>query len=324
MNDELKYQRIIQAVSETPWAILPAKLAVIRDLLAFRAAGGKLTAEEIRERIDARLPEVEAASNAGSTRVRGGVMVLPLVGTITQRADMFTESSGAASTERLAIRFRQALADPEVGSIILDVDSPGGGVSGVEELSTEIFKARGQKPITAVANSLAASAAYWIATAADELVVTPSGEVGSIGVFTMHQDLSLLLEKEGVKVELIAAGKYKTEANPFEPLTDEARAAIQTRVDEYYDLFVRAVARHRGVKPADVRNGFGEGRVVGARQAVSLGMADRVATLDDTIARLSGSKSRRGSASADMDYRRRRLRLADQASGSVETGRPLR
>lgn len=169
----------------------------------------------------------------------------------------------------------------------------------------------------AIANHLAASAAYWIGSAADELVVTPSGEVGAIGVFAAHEDISKSLEMEGIAISLISAGKYKTEGNPYEPLSDEARAAIQAEVDGYYDMFVKAVARNRGVKPADVRGGFGEGRVVRAQQAVSLGMADRIATLDETIERLQRGSARKPGASADTDFRRRRMRLIEN-TGSVE------
>jgi signal peptide peptidase SppA len=181
-------------------------------------------------------------------------------------------------------------------------------VTGVDELSKMIYDARGSKPIVAVANHLMASAAYWIGTAADELVVTPSGEVGSIGVFAAHQDVSAAMEKEGVKTTLISAGKYKTEGNPFEPLTDEAHASIQARVDDYYSMFTKAVARNRGVNVADVRGGFGEGRVVGAQQAVSLGMADRVATLDDVISGLTRRQRQGRSVAAEIDYRQRRAR----------------
>ncbi|MCC7371633.1 MAG: S49 family peptidase, partial [Chloroflexi bacterium] len=151
-----------------------------------------------------------------------------------------------------------------------------------------------------------ASAAYWIASSADEIVVTPSGEVGSIGVFTAHEDISAALEAEGVTVTLISAGKYKTEGNPFEPLSEEARGAIQARVDDYYSMFVRAVARGRGVKPADVRGGFGQGRVVGADEAVRLGMADRVGTMAQTVERLAG---RRGGAGSRAEDERRRFEL---------------
>jgi len=130
------------------------------------------------------------------------------------------------------------------------------------------------------------------------LIVTPSGEVGSIGVVAAHMDISKMAESAGLKVTLVSAGKYKTEGNQFEPLSDEARAALQVRVDDYYAMFVKAVARNRGVSPADVRNGFGEGRVVGAKQAVALGMADRVATLDETLARLGVSRMPQAMAAA--------------------------
>lgn len=314
------YVRILQAVTATPWAILPAKLAVIRDLLAYRAAGGNLSDDEIKARLDA------AASPAPRGTSGGSVAVLPLVGTIIPRADLLTESSGGISVQRFTRMFREAMANNEVGTVVIDVDSPGGQVGGVDELATEIYKARGQgKRIVAVANQLAASAAYWVASAADELVVTPSGEVGSIGVFAMHQDLTAYMEREGVKVELISAGKYKTEGNPYEALTEEARGAIQSRVDEYYEMFVSAVARNRGVMRSAVRGGFGEGRTVGAAEAVSLGMADRVATLDETIDRHMGGRRRTGgrSASGDLSIRQRRLRLAQAGRGSVETGDAL-
>lgn len=309
----MDYSRIIQAAIDTPWAILPQKLAAIRHLLAIRATGDHLTAEEIRQAIDAGPPRSQPQTGRG-------VAVLPLLGTIIPRADLITEASGGASVQRFTKQFRQALADPEVGSIVIDIDSPGGQVGNVDELASEIYGARGQKPITAVANGLAASAAYWIASAADEIVVTPSGEVGSIGVLAIHEDVSAMLEAEGVKVNIVSAGKYKVEANPFEALGDEARGAIQSRVNEYYEMFVSAVARGRGVNKSDVRGGFGEGRVVGARQAVSLGMADRVDTLDNVVSRLVGGRSRRRTVAGEIDYRKRRLRLSGQLSDeSIKT-----
>jgi signal peptide peptidase SppA len=298
------YEHIVQAVQALPWAILPEKLAVIREILILRANGQRVTPEEIKA-------ELEAARNGERQMVSGGSMVavIPIVGTLIPRGNMMMEMSGAVSVQQTQARFRAALSDPEVGSILLDIDSPGGQVGGIEELAEEIYQARGQKPITAVANTLAASAAYWLASAAGELVVTPSGEVGSIGVFAMHEDISAALDKLGVAVNLIAAGKYKTEGNPFEPLGQEAREAIQGRVNEYYDMFTRAVARGRGVSQADVIGGFGEGRVVGAEQAVRLGMADRAATIDEVIGGLMADAQRRKPIRADdADFRQRRLR----------------
>lgn len=261
-----------------PWAIMPQSLGVIVDVVTRHFSGDKLDAEEVQMRIHGAKKPAE--------RIHGEIAVLPLFGTIFPRANLFTEVSGATSAEIFGQRFDELVADPKVGAIVLDVDSPGGQAPGVEELSTKIFQARGKKPIIAVANHLMASAAYWIGTAADELVVSPSGEVGSIGVYSIHQDVSEALAREGVRMTIIKEGKYKAVGNQYEPLTEEAHAVLQERVSEVYAQFIEAVARNRGVDGDDVRNGFGEGRTVGAKQAVKMGMADRVATLDETVERL--------------------------------------
>ncbi len=292
---------ILRAIYEMPWAILPAKLSELISVAQRHAAGERLSAEEVAA--------IKAAARKADARAAGSVAVLQLYGSIFPHANLMTEMSGAVSAERFKAVFNAAMADPAVTSIVIDIDSPGGAVSGVPELADVIFNARGQKPIVAVADHLAASAAYWIGTAADELLVTPSGEVGSIGVFAAHEDWSRAYDNAGVTVNLISAGKFKTEGNPYQPLGEEARAAIQARVDEYYDMFVKAVARNRGVKVSDVRGGFGEGRVVGAREAVASGMADRVGTLDDAINRAARGRVNT-SARADLEMRQRRLRFA--------------
>lgn len=292
----MKYAHIVNEIFRKPWAILPEKLHVMAELVALRASGEKLTEEEIRMRIGAQ--SIEAAKGRGGTSY-GNVAVLQVYGVISQRMSLMTEISGGTSAEQITKQLRAALADPNVGSIVLDVDSPGGGVEGVPELASEILDARVKKKIIAVANTLAASAAYWLASCASELVVAPSGQVGSIGVFTAHEDLSQALEKEGVKVSMVSAGKFKTEGNPYEPLSDEGRAALQTKVDAFYEMFIKAVAKGRGVAQADVRGGFGQGRMLLAQDAVKEGMADRVATLDQTLARL-GVKSA-SSAAAEID-----------------------
>lgn len=299
-KSEQHYQNLMGLVRDTPWAILPERLAIILDLMNFRAQGGRLTTEQITERVGAARPAISQRA--------GAIAVLPLFGLISQRMNMMTATSGGTSTEMFGKQFSQAMADPQVGAIVIDVDSPGGTVQGVDELADQIFAARGRKPVVAVANSLAASAAYWIATAADEIVVTPSGEVGSIGVMAAHQDQSKCDEAMGVKTTLISAGKFKTEGNPFEPLTAEARDYTQARVNDYYQMFVKAVARDRGVGIDAVRNGFGEGRVVGAKQALSLGMADRIGTLDETLARMARELKQPGGVGLSRESRERRLR----------------
>ncbi len=288
-----RYNHVIQRALAQPWAVLPEKLALIQDLLAFRAAGGRLSAEEIQARIGAAEP------GRAETRSVGRIAVVPIYGVISHRA--FQASSGATSTEFVSAALRQALADEEVASIILDVSSPGGTVEGVPELAQEVFEAREVKPITAVANALMASAAYWIGSQASELVAIPSADVGSIGVYSVHEDWTGWLEKEGIQITTFKAGARKIEGAPWEPLDDDATAFMQSRVDDIYRDFVAAVARGRDVSAAEVRSSFGEGRVFGAKDARRLGMIDRVATFDQVVEGLAGRRRSRRARRAEDD-----------------------
>lgn len=295
-----RYQHVVSFVTGTPWAITQEMLCIITDLIAFRAGGGTLTAEEIRERI--------GAAVRPQPRAVGMVAVLPLYGVLVPRANLMTETSGGTSVEKLQAAFRQMMADPAVSSIVLDVDSPGGAVSGIPELASEIYRARGVKPVYAVADTMAASAAYWLGVQADALYASPSAEVGSIGVLAAHEDISGQMEKEGRRMTLISAGKYKAEGSPYEPLSEEAHGAIAERVSEYYGMFVGAVAKARGVPPETVRSGYGEGRVVGARKAKAEGMIDGIATLDEVVEMAQRKARQMQGARAEVELRQRRLR----------------
>ena len=338
----MKYERILRAFAQTPFALMPEKAREIMAFLELKSTGVMLTADEIALRIgrapgaSLRRPLLEMVDmetglfafdqeqenerrvqkpNA-STGKAGSVAIVNVFGVINQRAsgDLSTES---ASTEKISAAIRGAHANSRVSRILLNVDSPGGGVYGVAELASEIMRLRGPKPMVAQANSLMASAAYWIGSACDELVCTPSGEIGSIGVYGVHQDWSAAYEELGVKFTLVRAGKFKAEGVDFAPLGDEATAYMQKRVDEYYSMFVRSVAKGRGVSEFQVRNGFGEGRVVGAAEGVMLKMADRVGTLQDTLSRLgvrgggaiSQASVRHRAFDADHEYRLNRNRL---------------
>lgn len=283
----MKYQRIIRAVRESVWAIHPKRLADILDVLEFKAGGGELSRDEIRAYM-----ELEAAARPARSQAANGVAVIGVRGIISHRIEEVDDISGPGGTsaERLTQRIIAAANDDSVQAIVLDIDSPGGTVNGVPEAADMIRGARAQKPILAVANSLAASAAYWLASAADELSITPSGEVGSIGVFAAHSDISAALEMLGEKVTLIHAGKYKVEGNPFEPLSTEARDEIQRRVDQVHGDFIGAVAKHRGTTAAAVKADYGQGRVYGAKEARQRGMVDRIETLDEAIARARAGK----------------------------------
>jgi signal peptide peptidase SppA len=253
------------------WAILPEKL--------------RLMAETQKETYSE--AEFEAYRSNQATKfkdTKGKIGMLPLYGVVTPRASILGMLFGGTPLDLFGAAFDEMVADPEVGAIVFDVDSPGGSVYGVHELAEKIYSARSkEKPIIASVNGLAASAAYWLASAADEIVVTPSGEVGSIGVYAVHTDISKLEEKFGIKTTLVSAGKFKTEGNPHEPLTEEGTEAIQARVDDYYKMMVLDIAKYRGVDNERVFSGFGEGRVVGAQDGRKAKMADKIATLEQVM-----------------------------------------
>lgn len=168
---------------------------------------------------------------------------------------------------------RRALADPSVRTIDLVIDSPGGSVLGLPETADTIFQANKQKPVTARVVGIAASAAYWLASQASTITLTPSGEVGSVGVLDLHADISKALDNAGVKLTAVTAGPHKTERAPFTPLSDDARAHMQASVNEWYGDFLSAIRRGRGARVSASGN-YGGGRMLSAKDAQRGGLID--------------------------------------------------
>lgn len=307
----MKYLRILAEVAATPWAIDPTKGEAMLSVLRFAANGGKRTVAEI-ESILAFDQEDEAderrrkrAAQEGETGP-GGIAVLSLKGVISPRASGMEDISTGFGTscERFGRNLRSVVGDSNVSAIVIDVNSPGGNVHGVTELAQQIRNARGAKPIIACVSPVCASAAYWLASQADEIVVTESGEVGSIGVVAYHEDISKMLDAVGITPTIIRSTPEKMENHPSFPLTDAAKAHLQGEINRYYAMFLTDVAAGRGVTADKVKAEFGSGRMVGAADAVRLGMADRLGTLDDEIARLTAK------ATKAMSSRGRRAALA--------------
>lgn len=234
-----------------------------------------------------------ARTTPTETRENGGaIAILPVFGFIEQRPSIFSEIFGGTSTQRLSAMVRAAAADPNVRATILDVSSGGGSVFGVHEAAADIRAARGSKPIIAVVNSMAASAAYWLASAADEIVTVPSGVSGSVGVYAVHTDISGARDKAGVKQEIISAGENKADAVEGSPLSAAGRKAMQDMVDHFFSLFLGDVAAGRRTTTARVAADYGKGLILTAPAALRAGMVDRVDTLEGTIRRLSTPEGR--------------------------------
>ena len=198
-------ERSTSYVTDTPLAIDRKKLDNIVAFLDLRLAGG-VVPEAVRAEM--RAARLATRRNQGS----GSVAVVPIIGSISYRMSVLHEASDGTSVQEIQRNFRDAMAESSVSTILLDIDSPGGVVPGIPELADEIFAARSKKRIVAVANTMSASAAYWLMSAATEAVVTPSGEVGSIGVYAMHLDESAALEMKGLKPTFISAGKLRSRA----------------------------------------------------------------------------------------------------------------
>ena len=215
--------------------------------------------------------------------LRDGVAIIPINGTIFKRGSFWSYLYGGTPLTFLNQVLTAAMDDTDVDAILLDIDSPGGQVSGTDAFSDLIYAAREKKPVVAFANGTMASAAYWIGSAADRVIVERTAQVGSIGVLYMHHDWSKYNADHGLNVTVIAAGKYKAIGNNEEPLSDGARAVIQAELDQVYDLFIETVARNRDVSAGTVKTDMADGRIFIGQQAVDAGLADESGTFSNAL-----------------------------------------
>ncbi|GIX11592.1 S49 family peptidase [Elioraea sp.] len=231
-----------------------------------------------------------AAHNGAVSPGRGyavtdaGIAVVPVLGPLVARGDWLTELFGASVYGEVGEALEAALADPPVRGVVMEIDSPGGEVAGMFDLADRLTSLRGSvgKPLWAVASESATSAAYAIASAAERIYVTRTGEVGSIGVVAAHIDQSSADAKAGLAWTFLHAGARKLDGNPHEPLSDPARAAIQADVDALYGELVSLVARNRSLTPEAVRGT--EAAIYRGRAGVAMGLADRIGTVETALA----------------------------------------
>lgn len=261
-----------------------------------RIARGPVLDSEIREIMDGRPTAGGRAGDEGDERrveIEAGPTITP-----SAKAGKFNALVSlhgvamydveyqpyAFSTLRLSQVMGRLASDPSIDQIILDIDTPGGMVTGTQEAADAVWAARKKKPVIGLVNPLCASAGYWIASQCSSIVGVPSADIGSIGVFMCHYDCSVMLQNAGIKPTYIFAGEYKTEGNSSEPLTAEGLAWFQSEVDQTYSDFINAVARGRGVTAQNVLDKFGKGRCFGAPMAKKVGMIDSISTIQGALA----------------------------------------
>ena len=254
-------ERITLLTRSTFWAIRPEHLSRVIELILH---GSQSSAGW----------EAARPSQKGETKTATKTAIIPVQGVLTKDGPKWMGSS----YDSIADAVEKAVADSSVKHIVLDVDSPGGEVTGLPETASVLAQAAKAKPVSAIVRGEAASAAYWLTSQASDITLTPSGEVGSVGVRMMHADMSKNLEDQGIKVTELYSGNFKTEWSPFRPLSDEAKADMQSRLEDVHSDFINAVAKGRGLRAtADTqRSRFGEGRMLSAQDALRGGLVDRL------------------------------------------------
>lgn len=286
-------------VLNRPLLLHPDKAAIIMDVIAGRIGLDMAPVDHLSP---------EASRFAGRRMgdrvnpIEDGVAVITIEGSLVNRGAWIGARSGLVSYEGIAAQVAEAASDPAVHSVVLDIDSGGGEAGGVKALSDRIAALARKKRVVAVVNDTAASAAYWIASAASEIVVSETSMVGSLGVVVLHVDRSAELAKKGWSPTLIHAGAHKVDGNSLGPLADQARAELQTVVDDLYGLFCRSVAANRGGRLTAAAARATEARVFYGQASVAAGLADRVGTFDGVLRSLrkasTGARPSRGSGVA--------------------------
>lgn len=229
------------------------------------------------------LPLEAAQRDEREYDIHEGVAIINLHGPMMKARSKF----GGVGTVQIRQQLRQASKDPEVRTIMLHVDSPGGHVAGTQELADEIFRIRESgKQIIAHIDDLCASAAYWAASQVLSITANPIAEIGSIGTIAVLEDHSAAMEKQGITVHIITTGAFKGIGVRGVPVTDEALAYLQDRVESLNTHFLAAIGRGRKKKDQQLMP-WSDGRVHIAQTAVDMGLIDKIMSFEDALAQAS-------------------------------------
>jgi signal peptide peptidase SppA len=282
------YSKIITGMTSIPWMITEPAMKLICQIVE-EHIHGNMSQEDIRIRYQQSQQERQDRHNGKQVR---GIGVLEVAGPIFPKANLMTELSGATSIEQFRSDFRAMMMDDSIDAILLDLDSPGGASSQISEMAAEIRAAREVKTIWALANTSATSAAYYLGCSADKMFASPSSFVANIGTIMVYRDDSKQNEMFGIVETPIASSKIKAVGHG--PLDQETTAYLQSLVDDTNDDFVTGVALGRRVSEETVRNDYGDGAVMTAKQGLEAGVVDGVADFDSVVTQLLTSTSTQG------------------------------
>jgi capsid assembly protease len=306
----LRYAHILTRLIDAPLWAHPVKAAIVYNLIGGRLgypplalpddpAAMRIAAMRRRPEASRFVGEWPVSEEEGSRRVepfrltRQGVGVITVSGVLINRGAFIGSYSGETSYEGIKHQLARAAADSRVKSLILDLDTPGGEANGAFEAAQAVRDVAERKPVIAIANGMAASAGYALASGATRIIAAPSAISGSIGVALLHLDFSRQLDHEGVTPTLIFEGARKMDGNPLAPLSGDAEAALRDEVHRYYELFVETVAAGRGRRTPARAARDTEGRVYVGREAVAARLIDDVGTFEEVLSDLTRRAGRR-------------------------------
>jgi signal peptide peptidase SppA len=284
MDQDFIFTRVAAQFFGVPLLLRQPEAEVIGNYLRSRMIGAGPDANRFQGR-----DEYDPATRRwkGYRKV-GSVGVVSIIGELVGRGAWMGASSGLTSYEGIIQQVRNAAEDRDVRAIILDIDSPGGAAFGMADAARQIRKIAAGTRLVASINSMAASAAYGLASAADEIVVGESGVAGSVGVLLVHLDRSRQFDRAGITTNIIKTGDEKALANPYQPLSDDDRATLEAEINRVMDGFIRVVTDHRPKLTAKAIRDLQAGIRIG-EDAVKAGLADRVGTFESVLAELSRS-----------------------------------
>lgn len=214
----------------------------------------------------------------------GSLAIIPVTGSLIYGSAGFLRFFGVTGYADIEDGMTLAALDPDIKSILLQVESPGGSVNGVQAASDYIASIKRAKPVSAHIGTVGASAGYWIGCAADNISLDPMGITGSIGCIQIHTSYSKMLAAEGIDKTVVRSGQYKMLGNPVEPLSDLGRAEMQSQVDDLAAMFESHVAKMRGVPVDQVRSEMGQGRTFLGKRALTVGLVDKISSFEAAVA----------------------------------------
>ncbi len=269
---------------------LAGQLGITR--LTDPASGVTLGAEQIAEPLALFGDDEEMGPRpARSYQVTNGIAVLPVSGTLVSKTRSLQPYSGMTGYNGVIARLQQAISDPGVDGILLDMDTPGGMVSGAFDCADIIARMRDIKPVWALANDMNCSAGQLIASSASRRLVTQTARTGSIGVMMAHSNYGAALKTNGVEVTLIYSGDHKVDGNPYEKLPKDVRADFQTRIDATRQMFAEKVSAYTGMSVQAVLDT--EAAVFSGQESVDNGLADELVNNTDALGVMREALDRR-------------------------------